>query len=232
VPSRSATPQSSTPAPAEGAAGAPGPFPAPTHLLYLHGFRSSPQSFKARRLQAWLAAHRPDVHWWCPQLPPSPREALALLLHGVAGWPAGHSAVLGSSLGGCYAAVLTHRLAWPAVLLNPAVDPARDLARHIGEQSIWQHPEEHFFFRPEFVDELRAMQVERLAWPERCLAVIAQGDEVLDWREMAALCSGARLKLLQGGDHALSDFDHHLPDILGFLHLQDPQHLQWPQHPA
>ena len=42
-----------------------------THLLYLHGFRSSPQSFKARLLAAWLAEHRPDVQGWCPQLPPS-----------------------------------------------------------------------------------------------------------------------------------------------------------------
>jgi predicted esterase YcpF (UPF0227 family) len=58
-----------------------------THLLYLHGFRSSPKSFKAERLKAWLAAHQPQVHWWCPQLPPSPREAMALLRQGLAGWP-------------------------------------------------------------------------------------------------------------------------------------------------
>ncbi len=196
-----------------------GPFAEPTHLLYLHGFRSSPRSFKAQRLLAWLAAHRPDVHVWCPQLPPSPEQALALVQAGVADWPAHSSVVLGSSLGGFYAAVLTHRLGWPAVLLNPAVHPARDLAAQIGQQSTWQNPEEHFFFRPEYVAELLAMHVDRLARPEHCLAVIAQGDEVLDWREMTALCSGARLKLLPGGDHALSDFDQHLPDILRFLHL-------------
>lgn len=192
---------------------------APSHVLYLHGFRSSPQSFKAQRLQAWLAEHRPDVHWWCPQLPPSPQAALALVQQGVADWPQGHSVVMGSSLGGYYAAVLTHRLGWPAVLLNPAVHPARDLAAYIGEQTTWQNPEDSFFFRAEFVDELRAMQVQRLARPERCLAVIAQGDEVLDWREMTALCSGAQLKLLPGGDHALSDFDEHLPDLLRFVQL-------------
>ncbi len=193
--------------------------PAPTHLLYLHGFRSSPQSFKAQRLRAWLQTHRPDLHWWCPQLPPSPREALAGLQQGVAGWPDGRSVVLGSSLGGFYAAVLTHRLGWPAVLLNPAVHPARDLAAYVGEHGIWHNPQDRFFFRPEFVDELRDMHVDRLARPERCLAVIAQGDEVLDWREMSHLCRGARLKLLPGGDHALSDFDAHLPQILGFLGL-------------
>ncbi len=59
-----------------------------THLLYLHGFRSSPKSFKAQRLRAWLETHRPDVHWWCPQLPPSPAAAMALLRQGIAQWPA------------------------------------------------------------------------------------------------------------------------------------------------
>ncbi|MBA4176118.1 MAG: hypothetical protein C0505_06100 [Leptothrix sp. (in: Bacteria)] len=59
----------------------PRPTP-PTHLLYLHGFRSSPKSFKAQRLARWSARHRPEVHGWCPQLPASPREAMALVVPG------------------------------------------------------------------------------------------------------------------------------------------------------
>ena len=104
-----------------------------THLLYLHGFRSSPHSFKARMLAAWLAAHRPDVTWWCPQLPASPREAIELAKRGTADWPRDGQAVLGSSLGGFYATVLAERWGCPAVVMNPAVDPARDLAAYIGE---------------------------------------------------------------------------------------------------
>ena len=126
----------------------------PTHLLYLHGFRSSPRSFKAQRLQAWLAANRPEVHWWCPQLPPSPQAVMALVHAGIAGWPADRSAVVGSSLGGFYATVVGQAQGWPTVLINPAVDPARDLAAYIGEQTAFHNPEEKFLFEPAFVDDL------------------------------------------------------------------------------
>lgn len=191
-----------------------------THLLYLHGFRSSPRSFKARRMHAWLAEHRPDLHWWCPQLPPSPREAMALVERGIVAWPRPSMAVVGSSLGGFYATAVAERTGCRAVLLNPAVHPARDLARHIGEQTAYHDPDEHFFFRVEYIDELQRLAVPAVTRPERYLAVIAKGDEVLDWREMVVHCRGARIKLLEGGDHALSDFDHHLPDIVDFLHLR------------
>jgi predicted esterase YcpF (UPF0227 family) len=190
-----------------------------THLLYLHGFRSSPQSFKARRIAAWLAAHRPDVHWWCPQLPPSPREAWNLLRSGTDDWPKIRMAVLGSSLGGFYATVAAEHFGCPAVLMNPAVDPARDLASHIGEQTAFHSPEQRFDFRPEYLDELRALRPTRISRPQRHFAIIAKGDELLDWREMLARCTGCRVKLLEGSDHALSDFDDHLPDILAFLNL-------------
>ncbi|MCP5287471.1 MAG: esterase [Burkholderiaceae bacterium] len=193
----------------------------PTHLLYLHGFRSSPQSFKAQRLQAWLAMHRPGLTWWCPQLPPSPREAMALIDAGIAAWPRHQMVVCGSSLGGFYATAVADRVGCPAVVINPAVDPARDLAAYIGEQTAWHDPEQRFFFRPAFVDELRALTLPRIRHPERILAIIAKGDELLDWREMSARYAGATQHLIDGSDHALSDFDHHLPTLLEFLNLCD-----------
>jgi predicted esterase YcpF (UPF0227 family) len=188
-----------------------------THLLYLHGFRSSPQSFKARRVADWVASRRPDLVWACPQLPPSPRDAVAQILALTAGWPADRTAVLGSSLGGFYATVFAERRGCPAVLLNPAVDPARDLAAYIGEQTAFHDPAERFHFRAGYVDELRALTPAAITRPERYFAVIAKGDEVLDWREMSARYAGCRIKLLEGSDHALSDFDAHLPDVLAFL---------------
>ena len=190
-----------------------------SHVLYLHGFRSSPASFKARRLQDWCAAHRPDVLWWCPQLPPSPQAALALINIGISTWPAATMVVAGSSLGGFYATAVAQARGCRALLLNPAVNPARDLARHIGEQTQFHAPEERFVFRPEFVDELAALSVPAITRPQRYSAVIAKGDEVLDWREMLAHYQAANVLLLDGSDHGLSDFDDHLPFVLRALGL-------------
>ena len=190
-----------------------------THMLYLHGFRSSPQSTKARQMAAVVAERFPQVLWWCPQLPPSPQAAAALIAQGTAHWPDNTSAVIGSSLGGFYATWIAVQRGWRAVLLNPAVDPARDLARYIGEQTSWHDPQERFFFAPEFVDELRALAVAQMVHPERFLAVIAKGDELLDWREMTARYGGAQQTELEGGDHALGELEQHIPQVLAFLHL-------------
>lgn len=190
-----------------------------THMLYLHGFRSSPQSTKAQAMARCTAEQHPSVTWWCPQLPPSPREAMAMVMQGIANWPRASMAVVGSSLGGFYASWVAGMTGCKSALLNPAVNPARDLHKYIGEQTSWHDPQDRFFFKPEFVDELRALTPMGLVTPRNCLAVIAKGDEVLDWREMSARYAGARIKLIEGSDHALSDFDAHIDEVCDFLDL-------------
>ena len=193
--------------------------PSVTHLLYLHGFRSSPRSAKAMQVARWMQAQHPGVTWWCPQLPPSPALAMAQVMQGLAGWPRQTLGVMGSSLGGFYATCVAQATGCRAVLLNPAVDPARDLAAYIGEHTTWQDPAERFFFEPRYVDELRVLTPAQITRSERYYALIAKGDEVLDWREMCGRYSGAHIRLLEGGDHALSDFSDHIGEALGFLGL-------------
>lgn len=197
-------------------------MPAARQLLYLHGFRSSPDSAKALRMAAEVERLRRaglDLDWCCPQLPPSPAAALRLIEGLTQDWPASTMAVVGSSLGGFYATVLAERRGCRAVLLNPAVDPARSLAEQIGEQTVWHEPQLRFEFAVAHVEELRRMRPAALSRPDRYFAVIAKGDEVLDWREMFSRYAGASIKLLEGGDHALGDFEHHLADITAFLEL-------------
>ena len=193
--------------------------PRTTHLLYLHGFRSSPRSFKAQRMAQAMTtlAHAP--HWWCPALPPSPAAAMAQLRAGIADWPRASTAIVGSSLGGFYAHVLAREMACRVVLLNPAVYPARDLAGLVGEHPAWHDPAERVHFEARHIDELRTLEATPTTHTPPTLAVIAQGDEVLDWREMVAAYGRDRLRLVEGSDHALSDFEAYLPEILDFLDL-------------
>lgn len=190
-----------------------------THLLYLHGFRSSPLSTKAQKMRKRIEP-LPRVTWCCPQLSASPKQAVELIERSIAHWPRESMGVVGSSLGGFYAALVAERTACAkAVLLNPVADPARELAGQIGAQTTWQNPDEQFEFRREFIDELRALDTHGFTDPKRYYTLIAKGDELLDWREMRARYPAAHGALLEGSDHALSDFDDQIDDVLAFLDL-------------
>lgn len=192
---------------------------ATTHLLYLHGFRSSPASTKARMTAAAVTERFPRVTWLCPALPASPQEAMDSVERAIANWPRGSMAIIGSSLGGFYATWLAEKWGCKAVLLNPAVRPACDLARHLGDNTQWHDPEQHFVFEASYIQELQALEIERITQPSRYFAVIAKGDEVLDWREMTAHYAGAPVKLLAEGDHALTHYAQHLDEVLAFAGL-------------
>ncbi|HYD95626.1 MAG TPA: YqiA/YcfP family alpha/beta fold hydrolase [Noviherbaspirillum sp.] len=184
-------------------------------ILYLHGFRSSPLSFKARMIEARMAALGRGGEYQCPQLSASPREAIALAERLAGSVPAERLTLIGSSLGGFYATWLAERLGCRAVLLNPAVDPARDLDKHVGAATTF-HSGEPFEFKREYVGELQALAVERITRPERYLLLAATGDEVLDWREMVARYPGAQQCIIEGSDHGISDFDKYLDRVLAF----------------
>ena len=129
-------------------------------------------------------------------------------------------AIIGSSLGGFYAAALTERLLRvgiyaSCVLLNPAPYPARDLSASIGRVKNW-HDEDDFVFTQQHVDELKVIDAQTFTRPERYMAIIAKGDEVLKWQEMTARFPAGTMRLLDGGDHAISDFEQYADEVLAF----------------
>lgn len=182
-------------------------------ILYLHGFRSAPASFKARLLEQALTARGLQKQWLCPQLPASPRAAVELALRLATPHP--ELTIIGSSLGGYYATWLAERLGCRAILLNPAVRAAGKLATQVGEHRMY-HSDEAFVFQAGYVDELAAIEVTEITRPERYLLVAATGDEMLDWREMRDFYAGANQLIVEGSDHGLSDFAELIPQVLSF----------------
>ncbi len=184
-------------------------------ILYLHGFRSSPRSIKARQLEARIAARGLDERYLCPQLPVSPAEASRVIEALALDPEAQPLSVIGSSLGGYYATWIAERVDCRVVLLNPAIHPDRDLAHHLGRQAVY-HSDEMIEVRPEYLGELQALFAGPVTRPERYLLVAATGDELLDWRDMVARYPDSVHTIIEGSDHGLSDFENIIDDVIDF----------------
>ena len=180
-------------------------------LLYIHGFNSSAASFKARLLHAALARDGRGREFVCPDLPPRPTEAIALL-EGLIG--SERPCLVGSSLGGFYATWLAEQHDLRAVLVNPAVRPYELLAGYVGKQKNLYTGAEYELTR-EHVDALRTLETEAVT-PQRYLLIVTTGDEVLDYRDAVEKYRGAGHIVVQGGDHGFSSFEQYVDPVLRF----------------
>jgi predicted esterase YcpF (UPF0227 family) len=187
-------------------------------VVYLHGFRSSPRSSKAR-MTGDAIAHRVEqgapIEWYCPQLHASPQESMDMVRRHIDASKADRLSVIGSSLGGFYTNYLAEQYGCKGIALNPAVRAGRELEPHVGMMTAYDS-EEPFDFRAEYIDELNHMQVESITLPERYLLLAATGDELLDWREMAAFYPGAQQIIIQGSDHGIHNYSEYLDSVVGF----------------
>ena len=187
-------------------------------VVYLHGFRSSPNSSKAKLTGAAIEAKitaGAALQWFCPQLPPSPQGAIELVLQHLQTTKPAQVAIIGSSLGGFYANWLAEHLGCRAVVLNPAVYADRELAPYVGELTQYDS-NEPFDFKAAYIDELKALQINQITIPQRYFLMAAKGDELLDWREMVHFYANAHQLVLEGGDHGLSEYSHYLAQVLDF----------------
>lgn len=186
-------------------------------IIYLHGFRSGPQSWKSRSLKARMDQLGLGDAFWGGQLPVSAHEAMALAEAQIARCSTPPTLV-GSSLGGYYATCLAERHGLKAVLVNPAVLAPLSLSAYIGTQTH-MYTGEPFDFTLDHVEQLRAIEPPAITLPERYWLMVETGDEVLDYRHAVARYAGARQTVLEGGDHSFTQWDNYLDLILAYAGL-------------
>jgi uncharacterized protein len=166
-----------------------------------------------------MAAHfeTTEHRFVCPQLPASPAHAMELASELIEdrGDAANDWALIGSSLGGYYATFLAEKFGCRTALLNPTVFPADDLAGYVGELTMY-HSNDAFEWKAEYLYELEALRVERITEPSRYFLLAATGDEVLDWRTMRDHYAGAEQVIIQGSDHAISEFERYVKRVANF----------------
>lgn len=183
-------------------------------LVYIHGFNGSALSFKAGVLRKRMAELRRSEEFACPELPPSPQEAIGLLAAFIERHEGGPVALVGSSLGGYYATWLAERYGVRAALLNPAVRPYDLLRTYIGRQTNL-YTGAQYDFTEEHIAEMRVLDLDSIT-PSRYLLMVQTGDEVLDYRDAVDRYRGCEQVVIDGGDHGFSDFERYLDAVLRF----------------
>ena len=153
------------------------------------------------------------VDYVVPEMHHRPARAVAQAAAACERVPAADLTLVGSSLGGFYATVLAERMGCRAALLNPAVRPHAHFHKYLGAQKNMYTGEE-FTLTQEHVDELKAMQPAVISRPARYWLFVETGDEVLDYREAVDFYSGALQTVVRGGDHTLTSFPEHVPELV------------------
>lgn len=189
-------------------------------IIYLHGFRSSPASAKARLLARHMAERGMADRFRCEQLPVGPRQAIEAI-EAVLSQSRTVPTLVGSSLGGYYATYLAEKHDLRAALINPAAVAYETLAPFVGPQTNL-YTGETFEFTPQHLAELEQLDVPRIARPERFWLLVETGDEVLDYRQAVRKYAGARQTVIEGGDHSFQHFTDFLDAIVEFAEGTTP----------
>lgn len=184
-------------------------------IVYLHGFCSSPASWKSQLLAEEMARRGMAAHFVCPQLSPVPDEAVASVSRLIE-QASGPVTLIGSSLGGHYANHLAEKHGLNAVLINSAVSASLDLEKFVGDHANF-HTGEQFTFTKAHAAQLLA-QVAKPT-PERYWLLVEEGDEVLDYRQAQTFYAGCRQTVLPGGDHSFTKFPDFVPQIIEYAGL-------------
>ncbi len=196
-------------------------------LLYIHGFNSSEQSYKAKVLSDAMMAIGMSECFLSPRLPWQPTNAIALLEEIVEthleAYGASSITLIGSSLGGFYASYLAEKFKIKAILVNPAVTAPSLLMSHIGPQYN-PYTGEHYELTPVHMDELATLVIKHPT-PELYWLMIQEGDEVLDYRAaLAAFPHTLRLTQEVGGNHRYAGFERFTQEILSFSGITSNSH--------
>ncbi|MDO6680914.1 MULTISPECIES: YqiA/YcfP family alpha/beta fold hydrolase [unclassified Oceanobacter] len=186
--------------------------------LYLHGFLSSPQSLKAQETLAYFRQQGLEASLRLPELHFAPAEAIAQAADQLQQLQQRHEHVfvIGSSLGGFYATWLAQNYQIPAILVNPAVRPHQLFRHYLGPHQHY-HSGETFEVTESYLQQLVALEVTEIAYPEDMLLLLQTADETLDYRYAADLYRACPGWNQAGGSHGFDSYQQFLPRIMAFV---------------
>lgn len=185
-----------------------------SHIVYIHGFLSSPLSHKAQQFGEWLRSQHPEIRYHCPTLPAYPAESWSILTRLIESQPE-NLGLIGSSLGGFWATLLAERYNRKAVLINPAVSPQNLLPPYLHQPLRNYHLDQSYLLTEKDLDVLKSLDVP-IKHHNNYWLLAQTGDETLDYRQAVDHYNGCRQTIEEGGDHAFQGFERYFTSIYDF----------------
>ncbi|GEM74249.1 esterase YqiA [Vibrio sagamiensis NBRC 104589] len=170
-------------------------------------------------MKDYCEQHRPDIKVVVPQLPSFPAQAAKSLTDIVDYYNNDYTiGLIGSSLGGYFSTWLNAQYGLRAVVVNPAVKPYELLVDYLGQQTN-PYTSETYTLEYHHIDELKALDVERLVSPQSFWLLQQTEDEVLNYRQAVEKFALAQQTVEEGGDHSFVGFERYPAEIIKFLAL-------------
>lgn len=207
------------------------------HVIYIHGFNSSPGSFKALQLKAFVEQNKLDLQYHAPMLshwPEQAMETLEDLLESIKACDQHTGKItrillVGSSLGGFYSTYLMARYpGLKAVLINPAVYPQELLPAYLGlNENLYTG--EQYQLTQDHMQQLRRLHMAEPACTQNIKVLLQSDDEILDYHRAENYYRQAEVVVIEGGDHGFQNFEQYFTMMLDFAGIDYPEQLAMPE---
>lgn len=175
-------------------------------MLYIHGFASCGDSNKTRILKE----HFGKDEVLAPDIPVDPDEAMAFLRTLIE--QGNVKMIVGSSLGGYYAAYLSSLYDTVMVLINPSTRPYETLAAFVGSNRRWCDGSP-FVWKPSYLDALKKYEISEVKKSPGGVVLLQSGDEVLDYRIALQKYKALDVVVEEGGNHRFENLADYLAKI-------------------
>ena len=156
-------------------------------IIYLHGYGSSPSSEKVKSLQEHFDVYAPNV----PLLFDEAFESLITELKNLKSLDV---VLVGTSLGGYWASLLSEMFKIPAIIINPSCSPNKTLAK----------------YKNVALTDLELSKYKDLDLKSSVprIVLLAEDDEILDYRIAEQLFKPiAEVKLFESGGHRFNEVE-------------------------
>ncbi|MGB9695696.1 MAG: YqiA/YcfP family alpha/beta fold hydrolase [Ignavibacteria bacterium] len=182
-------------------------------VLYIHGFASSGKATKAKLTSKYF---RNKCKVVVPSLPVEPYKAFQKLeevVHKHRGLN-----IIGSSLGGFYALLLSGKYNLKVALINPALFPHLQLKEYVGVNTNYSTGEK-FVWEQSYLYQLKVLKQKyfNLYKSENIMLLLSCDDDLINFRKTMKTLNSDTIVIMNNSGHEFSRYREVLPFVEKFF---------------